>query len=74
MSRIRYLAILCSEPAALAGFYGRCFGMEEIGRADAGDVTLTDGGFNLTLLPLSFWKLSAISAVPSTNVSRSVTK
>ena len=49
MSRIRYLALLCSEPAALAGFYGRSFGMEEIGRTDAGDVSLTDGGFNLTL-------------------------
>jgi len=49
MSRIAYLAMLCAQPAALAGFYGRCFGMEEIGRNDAGDVTMTDGGFNLTL-------------------------
>jgi catechol 2,3-dioxygenase-like lactoylglutathione lyase family enzyme len=50
MSRIRYLAILCSEPAALAGFYRRRFGMEDLGATDAGDVSLTDGGFNLTLL------------------------
>ena len=49
MSRIRYLALLCAEPAALASFYGRCFGMEEMGRSAEGDVTLTDGGFNLTL-------------------------
>jgi catechol 2,3-dioxygenase-like lactoylglutathione lyase family enzyme len=49
MSRIRYLAMLCAEPAALAGFYARSFGMDEIGRTDAGDVSLTDGGFNLTL-------------------------
>jgi catechol 2,3-dioxygenase-like lactoylglutathione lyase family enzyme len=49
MSQIRYLAMLCAEPAALAGFYGRSFGLQEIGRTDAGDVTLTDGGFNLTL-------------------------
>jgi catechol-2,3-dioxygenase len=49
MSRIRYLAMLCAEPAGLAGFYGRSFGLQEIGRTDAGDVTLTDGGFNLTL-------------------------
>jgi catechol 2,3-dioxygenase-like lactoylglutathione lyase family enzyme len=49
MSRIRYLAMLCAEPAALAGFYGRSFGMEEIGRSPDGDVSLTDGGFNLTL-------------------------
>jgi catechol 2,3-dioxygenase-like lactoylglutathione lyase family enzyme len=50
MSRIAYLAMLCAQPAALATFYGRSFGMEEIGRSDAGDVSLTDGGFNLTLL------------------------
>ncbi|HEY2227862.1 MAG TPA: VOC family protein [Xanthobacteraceae bacterium] len=49
MSRISYLAMLCAEPAALAGFYGACFGMTEIGRTAAGDVSLTDGGFNLTL-------------------------
>jgi catechol 2,3-dioxygenase-like lactoylglutathione lyase family enzyme len=49
MSRISYLAILCAEPAALAGFYGRSFGMAEIGRSAEGDVSLTDGGFNLTL-------------------------
>jgi catechol 2,3-dioxygenase-like lactoylglutathione lyase family enzyme len=49
MSRISYLAMLCTQPAALAGFYGGCFGMAEIGRTAAGDVTLTDGGFNLTL-------------------------
>jgi catechol 2,3-dioxygenase-like lactoylglutathione lyase family enzyme len=49
MSRIQYLALLCREPAALAGFYGRFFGMEEIGPNPEGDITLTDGGFNLTL-------------------------
>jgi len=50
MSRIRYLAMLSGDPAALAGFYGRHFGMDELGRSAAGDVTMTDGGFNLTLL------------------------
>jgi len=49
MPRIRYLALLCDEPAALARFYGTCFGLAEMGRTDAGDVTLTDGGFNITL-------------------------
>jgi catechol 2,3-dioxygenase-like lactoylglutathione lyase family enzyme len=49
MSRIRYLAILCTEPDALAGFYKHSFGMAEIGRSAADDVSLTDGGFNLTL-------------------------
>jgi catechol 2,3-dioxygenase-like lactoylglutathione lyase family enzyme len=49
MLRIRYLALLCDEPAALGRFYGTCFGLTEMGRTDAGDVTLTDGGFNITL-------------------------
>ena len=50
MARIRYLAMLCADPSALAGFYSRNFGLDEIGRTPAGDVTLTDGGFNLTLI------------------------
>lgn len=49
MARIRYLAMLCAEPAALAGFYGANFGMAELGRSPEGDVTLSDGGYNLTL-------------------------
>jgi len=49
MPRIRYLAMLCADPAGLAGFYRGCFGLEEMGRTDAGDLTLTDGGFNITL-------------------------
>ena len=49
MSRISYIALLCSDPVVLAGFYVRGFGLEEIGRSEAGDVSLTDGGFNLTL-------------------------
>src|SRR5262249_49245706 len=49
MARIRYLALLCADPAALAGFYRKSFGLDELGRSGDGDVTLTDGGFNLTL-------------------------
>jgi catechol 2,3-dioxygenase-like lactoylglutathione lyase family enzyme len=49
MARIGYLAMLCTDPAALAGFYRHNFGMEEAGRSADGDVTLTDGGFNVTL-------------------------
>lgn len=52
MARIRYLAVLCAEPAALAGFYRNSFGMDEAGRNQDGDVTLTDGGFNVTLFRL----------------------
>ena len=49
MSRIRYLAVLSADPSALAAFYSRQLGLDELGRSEAGDVTLTDGGFNLTL-------------------------
>jgi len=50
MARIAYLAVLCAQPAALAGFYTRQLGLDPVGGNDAGDVTLTDGSFNLTLL------------------------
>ncbi len=49
MSRIRYLAVLSREPVSLANFYVRYFGFKELGRTAEGDVTLTDGGFNVTL-------------------------
>jgi catechol 2,3-dioxygenase-like lactoylglutathione lyase family enzyme len=52
MARIRYLALLSADPAALAGFYTRHFGFDEIGRTPEGDVTLTDGGFNVTMIKL----------------------
>jgi catechol 2,3-dioxygenase-like lactoylglutathione lyase family enzyme len=50
MARIRYLAMLCTTPAVLAGFYVRNFGMNEIGRSSGGDFALSDGSFNLSLL------------------------
>jgi catechol 2,3-dioxygenase-like lactoylglutathione lyase family enzyme len=49
MARIRYLAVLAADPAPLAGFYKAHFGLDELGRTPEDDVTLTDGGFNLTL-------------------------
>jgi catechol-2,3-dioxygenase len=50
MARISYIAVLSRDPAALGGFYKTHFGFEEIGRGREGDVALTDGGFNLSLL------------------------
>lgn len=52
LPRIRYLAVLSEDPAALAGFYVRDCAMTELGRSEDGDITLSDGGFNLTLLKL----------------------
>lgn len=48
--RIRYLAFLSNDPDAIAGFYVRQLGLDEIGRSNQGDVSLTDGFFNLTFL------------------------
>jgi catechol 2,3-dioxygenase-like lactoylglutathione lyase family enzyme len=52
MSIIRYLAMLCADPLAQAHFYTRSFGLTELAHNDRGDISLTDGGFNLTLFKL----------------------
>src|SRR5512145_3068479 len=49
-SQIRYLAIVSERPEALAGFYSRYFSMRELGRSDTGDVALTDGFYNISIL------------------------
>lgn len=49
MARIAYLAVLSENPESLAAFYVKYFGFGELGRTPEGDVTLTDGGFNVTL-------------------------
>ncbi|HEY7061886.1 MAG TPA: VOC family protein [Chloroflexota bacterium] len=47
---IRYLAIVSDDPERLARFYATTFGLRELGRSSAGDVSLTDGFYNLSLL------------------------
>ncbi len=47
--RIGYLAMLCNDATELARFYRTQFGMDELDRSVTGDVSLTDGSFNLTL-------------------------
>ena len=49
MASIRYLAILSHEPDTLAGFYQKYMEMKELGRSPEGDITLSDGGFNVTI-------------------------
>jgi len=49
MAVIRYIASLCENPAGMASFYHRFLQMEEIGRSTEGDITITDGFYNLTL-------------------------
>ena len=50
MPRIQFLAVLSENPDALAMFYTSYLGLRELGRDADGDVSLTDGCFNLTLL------------------------
>jgi catechol 2,3-dioxygenase-like lactoylglutathione lyase family enzyme len=48
--QLSYLAIIAERPDALADFYSEHFGLTELGRSAAGDVSMTDGFFNLTFL------------------------
>ncbi len=50
MATLRYLAFLSEDPDRLASFYGRFLGTKEIGRSPHGDVSITDGFYNLTFL------------------------
>ena len=52
MARIRYLSVLSQDPNNLAGFYTGHLGMREMGRNADGDISLTDGGMNLTVMRL----------------------
>ena len=49
-ARLRYIAIVTERPEVLASFYRTYFSMRELGRGDEGDISLTDGFYNLTLL------------------------
>ncbi|HVA22899.1 MAG TPA: VOC family protein [Chloroflexota bacterium] len=49
-SRIRYLALGSEQPEKLAQFYTTYFGMRELGRSDGGDVALTDGFYNISIV------------------------
>lgn len=49
-SRIRYLAIVTDQPAELSHFYQEYFGLQELATSPGGDISLTEGSFNLSLL------------------------
>jgi hypothetical protein len=46
----RYLGLVSKTPFRLAHFYRTCFGLRELGRSTEGDVSLTDGFYNMTFL------------------------
>jgi len=49
-AKIRYLAINTDQPEVLADFYRTYFGLRALGRSDGGDIALTDGWVNVSLL------------------------
>jgi catechol 2,3-dioxygenase-like lactoylglutathione lyase family enzyme len=48
MATLRYIAFLAEDPAKLVDFYQRFLGTEELGRSAEGDISITDGYYNLT--------------------------
>lgn len=48
MATLRYVAFLSENPEKIADFYKRFLGTKEIGRSAEGDISLTDGFYNLT--------------------------
>jgi len=47
-AQIRYLSIITEQPEGLAEFYATYLGLRELGRGPAGDISITDGFYNLT--------------------------
>jgi len=48
MANLRYIAYLANDPEKLVDFYRRFLGTEELGRSPEGDISITDGYYNLT--------------------------
>jgi catechol 2,3-dioxygenase-like lactoylglutathione lyase family enzyme len=48
-ARVRYLAVMSQDPAKLSGFYINGLGFKEVARTPAGDVTVSDGAYNMTM-------------------------
>jgi len=49
-AQISYIAMLSDQPERQANYYSTYFGLKELGRNGAGDISLTDGFYNLTFL------------------------
>lgn len=48
MATLRYIAFLSEDPEKVTDFYHRFLGTEELGRSADGDISITDGFYNLT--------------------------
>src|SRR6185312_17018516 len=49
-AQISYIAMLTDQPERQANYYSTYFGLRELGRSAAGDISMTDGFYNLTFL------------------------
>jgi catechol 2,3-dioxygenase-like lactoylglutathione lyase family enzyme len=49
-AHISYIAMLSDQPTRLAEYYSTYFGLRELGRSPDGDISMTDGFYNLTFL------------------------
>lgn len=49
-AHIRYIGLVSRTPQRLAHFYSSSFGLRELGRSTEGDVSVTDGFYNLSFL------------------------
>ena len=47
-SRIRYISVVANDPAQLAEWYAGLFGTTVLGQSAAGDISITDGSYNMT--------------------------
>ena len=50
MAKLKHIAITTHDPGKVAEFYKEAFGLREVGRKGSGDVFLTDGYIDLTIL------------------------
>jgi catechol 2,3-dioxygenase-like lactoylglutathione lyase family enzyme len=48
MATLRYIAFISENPEQIANFYNNFLSTEELGRSPEGDISITDGFYNLT--------------------------
>jgi catechol 2,3-dioxygenase-like lactoylglutathione lyase family enzyme len=48
MATLRYVAFISENPEKIVTFYNKFLGTEELGRSPEGDISITDGFYNLT--------------------------
>ena len=48
MATFRYIAFISENPEKITDFYNRFLGTKELGRSTHGDISITDGFYNLT--------------------------